>query len=100
MMLVRILEVQLVRVILRGGTASPKCLTSSRWLLGTSKLVLSETYLLNLLGASIVCKGLLLRALCPSSTILDISISLCCSHGVLERDACGLHVNFFLDHLV
>ena len=100
MVFVCILNVQLVRVILGGDTASPKCLTSRSWLLGTSKLVLSEAYLLNLLGASIVCKGLFLGAWSSSGTILDISFCLSGSHWVLERDACGLHVNFLLDHLV
>lgn len=100
MVFVRILKVQLVRVILWGNTASPKCLTSCSWLLGTSKLVLSKAYLLNLLGTSIVCKSFFLRAGSSSSSILDISFCLGCSHWVLERDACSLHVNFLLDHLV
>ena len=100
MVFVRILEVQLVRVILRGYTASPKCLTSRSWLLGTPKLVLSKAYLLNLLGPSIVCKSLFLGACSSTSSILDISFCLCGSHWVFERNASGLHINFLLDHLV
>ena len=100
MVLVCILKVQLIRVILRGDASCSKCLTSCSRLLGTSELVLSKSYLLDLLRTPVLCEGLLFWSLPSPSCILDIPLPFGGSYRVFEWDSCGLHVNFLLDHFI